>query len=595
MIMRMEEKMKTMIRRKILAGLLVLLLMCVPAGINAYAATDERGRDDATEPSGEITTETAESTDTLSPGDGQTENVEEDTIEQTTFCETTQDPGQSSAEQTENTGQTEQEPQNNDTEPTASASDAEPQDEPGTTPSASAENTTSGSSADEADPGPGLEFKIDDKHRFADMKAAYAKGYIPTVNDGKVTVIFPLQAVGTVKGNSITVTPDLGSTADSPFVYKNYQQTVKMTKEKPLGSKSEKTFDIYLVCVKLDLSPKRYNGVYPVMISVEATSGSGYKVEQTFTSFVTITDGRSTEPTEPYVPPETKPKTDPVLYVESYSVTPSPAVAGEPFAVTAVIRSRGGEKTIKNLRIQVGTDTQDLTLLDETDLLFVGTLEPDETAEVTIRYRADPGIASGKCHLSLALTGDAGDGAVLSASSALEIPVTQPMRLEGHFPVLPESANAGDSITLHFQAVNMGKSDAYNVRYEMDIPGLIPDSSAYIGTLPQADSGEKSINVFVGSKSMNHTLVDGEDEYGFTEGTITLLYEDELGREYREEKSFHMQIGKLVIEPATSQEHSEEETVGTQWWIAISAGACILAVIALAGFIGSRRKRKAAE
>ena len=94
---------------------------------------------------------------------------------------------------------------------------------------------------------------------------------------------------------------------------------------------------------------------------------------------------------------------------------------------------------------------------------------------------------------------------------------------------------------------------------------------------------------------MNHTLVDGEDEYGFTEGTITLLYEDELGREYREEKSFHMQIGKLVIEPATSQEHSEEETVGTQWWIAISAGACILAVIALAGFIGSRRKRKAAE
>ena len=456
---------------------------------------------------------------------------------------------------------------------------------------ASEEVPTSNYEEGDVDPGLGLEFRIIDNYRFSDMKSTYAKGYIPTVSNGTVNIVFPLEPIGTVNNNKITVTPDLGGTADSPFVYKNYQQTVKMTKERPVGNGTKKTFSVFLVCVKLQLSSKRYNGVYPVMINVEATSGTGNKVVQTFTSFVTITDGRSTEPTEPYIPPETKPQPAPVLYVESFTVTPEPAVAGQDFTVVANIRNRGSSKNVKNVQVRVSAETDQLTLMDDSDLFFIDVMEKGSALPLSIHYHADPGISAGKCHITLSISGEDGDGGAIDATGNIEFTVTQPMRIEASFPSMPESVNAGDTVSLAFQAVNMGKSDAYNVRFEMDIPGLIANGSAYIGTLSQANSSEQSMNVFIGQKSMNSTLADGADEYGYTEGTIALIYEDETGKEYREEKYYHTTINKLVIEPTTAPEQPREDPTSTQWWIFVAFGAGVIAVLASIGVLQKRKKK----
>lgn len=601
----MVKNMKKRILIALLSFLLIISLM-IPATVMGETESGDDQREsvtteiDSEEPSGESETESSrQESSTAEEPSSEELPATETASEKKTSSEQPVSEKQSSEDPTTSQKATSKEQPTSEPKTTEPPTSEEPSgveqssSEASIQPSSEEESTSNYEEGD-VDPGLGLEFKIIDNYRFSDMKNTYAKGYIPTVSNGTVNIVFPLEPIGTVKDNKITVTPDLGGTAESPFVYKNYQQTVKLTKEKPVGAGNRKTFSIFLVNVKLQLSSKRYNGVYPVMINVEATSGTGNKVVQTFTSFVTITDGRSTEPTEPYIPPETKPQSAPVLYVESFTVAPEPAVAGQDFSVTANIRNRGSNKTVKNVQIRVSAETDQLTLMDDSDLFFIEKIEKDSSVPLTIHYQADPGIMAGKCHITLSMSAEDGDGGVIDATGNIEFSVTQPMRIEGSFPTMPESVNAGDTILLAFQAVNMGKSDAYNVRFEMDIPGLIANGSAYIGTLSQASSSEQSMNVFIGQKSMNSTLADGADEYGLTEGTITLIYEDETGKEYREEKHFHTTINKLVIETTAVPKQPKEDSTGTQWWIFMAGGAGVIAVLAGIGILAKQKKKKAA-
>ena len=113
-----------------------------------------------------------------------------------------------------------------------------------------------------------LTFFLDDSHRYEGMAQSYRDGYLPTVENGRAILILPLLADGEVEGDRLTVAPELGSTESSPFVYRNYQQTVTASRETPLDG--GEPVELYLVRLSLELSPDRYNGVYPVGVTVTA-------------------------------------------------------------------------------------------------------------------------------------------------------------------------------------------------------------------------------------------------------------------------------------------------------------------------------------
>lgn len=138
----------------------------------------------------------------------------------------------------------------------------------------------------------------------------------------------------------------------------------------------------------------------------------------------------------------------------------------------------------------------------------------------------------------------------------------------------------------------MGKSSAYNVRFELDAAGLIPTGSAFIGNLESGSAGEAQMKVFVGAKNMNRDLAEGEELYGQTGGTITLIYEDENGTEYKEESYFNTKINELVIS-AGSEVQKEEENQTSAWWISIAIGAVVLA--GLAGILIWKKKKAVQE
>jgi hypothetical protein len=306
---------------------------------------------------------------------------------------------------------------------------------------------------------------------------------------------------------------------------------------------------------------------------------------------VTITDGKSTEPVtkEEVIPVETKPQSQPLLYISDYTVDPEVAVAGQTFLVTAVIRNTSKTRPVRNMAIRVSTDSTELTLLEDSSTVYWERLEADTTRSLQLRLRAENSIAVGKYNIMLDMTFDNEDAVTLSASGKVPVAVTQPMELQATFPDIASNVNAGDTVALSFQALNLGKSKAYNVRFELDGAGLIPNGVAYIGNLEAGSAGSAEMKVFVGSKDMNRTLEEGMERYGQTSGVLTMVYEDENGNELREEKHFGTFVEELVV---NSPKKDEPERSGFQWWIAVVAGAA--AVIAICGgllYVRYRRRK----
>lgn len=417
-----------------------------------------------------------------------------------------------------------------------------------------------------------LYFSIDDSHRYVGMAESYQQGYLPAVENGQAILILPLIGSQPAAGKTITVTPELGSTEGSPFVYRNYQKTVAETMEVPLEGGDP--IAVYLVCVELELSPERYNGVYPVVLAVQAKGAAGESFTGRFTSYVTITDGKSTEvPVEQ--PTEKAPEFQPFLYVERYSVQPDPVTAGEEFVVKASIHNSGKDQDVKNVKFQISSDSDALTLLEQSSTIVWDELKAGQSRELSLRYRAESSISVGKYHIRLDMSFDNESAMTMSAAGDLEVMVTQPLRVEGEYPVFSDGVNAGDTLSLTFQALNLGKSDVYNVRFELDAAGLIPSGSAFIGNLASGTSGSADMRVFVGAKSMNRDLEEGADLYGHTFGNMILIYEDENGTEYREENPFSTNIHELVI-GTTAAEEKPESNPARQWWIAAAGGIVIL-------------------
>jgi hypothetical protein len=121
----------------------------------------------------------------------------------------------------------------------------------------------------------------------------YTNGYTPVVSGNQVHVVLPL--IGTVQNDSIVVAPKLP--VDGPFLLGNYEFTLAN--------------GMFLIDRSFPLSSKRVNGTYPITFETRYTDMQGNAVTQSFTVYVTITDGIDPD----YVAPEVPERTEPPLIV----------------------------------------------------------------------------------------------------------------------------------------------------------------------------------------------------------------------------------------------------------------------------------------
>ena len=556
--------------KKLISILIIIMMLCTSIVTVAFA---DEGSDE----------QVSETTPLLESVASVIENaVESETVEQVT--ETVPEPTVLPSDTPVPTTTPEQE---STPEPTATP-ETPPTNTPVNTPSTPTTDTPVTTPPSEETPVNGAtRLQIDDANVYEGMDKAYNAGYLPQVKNGVVTLVLPLIADGDIKANQIVVTPNLGDSYSSPIQYKNYQKTFVLdehlvNEEKNKDTDIEERVEAYLVCFEFPLKSDRKNETYPVSLSIQAQSASGSIIQQTYTCYFTVTDGVSTDVvTEPEISvgmtmEEETPESQPRILISKYSIDAVPVSAGEEFTATVTLRNTSETMAVQNMVVTVSCDSANFVLLNDSNTIYIDKLGAGKTMDVKIRYKTDLETPPQRYNVNLSMSYDNSDAMSLASSGSIMVEVAQVPDVElAPFNLEPE-VNAGETIQMSFQVMNLGRSPIYNARVELSAPGLYPAGTGFIGNMEPGTAATTRLDVFIGMKE------DAEERYGATSGTVTLVYEDASGQEYTQEADIDTEIKALVISaPTTETEEEAESKAASQWWISVLAGSAVIGILAI--------------
>ena len=411
--------------------------------------------------------------------------------------------------------------------------------------------------------------RIDNSHVYDHMKQSYAKGYEPITDGGYAVIVLPLCCENESKPESLRVSAmlDAGSSA---FIVKNYEQTVPLTTQTADdGSEQE----IYLAEFWLELSDERINGCYPVQMQVADFN--------TYTVYVNITDGIDPNAKEPE-PPVTEPPEEPVILqpkILVQRISGGEINAGETAELHISLKNSSHIEMLQNLTVTASANAP-LVLEAAADTLYFERIGADEVFETVFRCKSNAGTPAGIYDIPLQYDFAYGKGMTGTGSGTARVTVGQPVKMAFPQVIVPTEAVVSDCLSLHLQAMNLGASAVSNVRAELTANGLLPEETAFIGTVNGGTSADAVLNVQVSSKR-------GTEPYGETEGQIIFTYTDENGQDHTETQNFTLMLKSPFSERTSAPEQADSHA----WmWIMAGIGSAILLLSAVLIF---RRKRGA--
>ncbi|MEA4853259.1 MAG: hypothetical protein VB082_03150 [Christensenella sp.] len=372
----------------------------------------------------------------------------------------------------------------------------------------------------------GSSLTIDNEHQYLStdgtplMEKTYQQGYRPIVANGMANIVLPLLAGADVDTTKpITTTIDMGDATSSPFVIKNYEKTYAFGNNKVTGG----TQPSYLVAYDLELSPSRQNGVYPVVITASYTLSDGTQESQQFTVFVTISDVPAPAP-EPEPTPDagggggtTGNTSQAKLIISNYTITPDPVNAGDKFTVEVTLRNTSKKQTVRNITATFKSAAEGLSPSDNTNTAYIEKIGADKTETFSFSMSARADSKSGPQKIEIALAYEDGSAAPLTATDEVTVEVHQKIRLTHDDPKFPTEATMGDSLTASLNLYNKGKSTLYNVTVKLEVPGIVPESSAFLGNMESGTS--KTADIYASVESDTSTAAPEGDPSGGTDAS----------------------------------------------------------------------------
>lgn len=429
------------------------------------------------------------------------------------------------------------------TEPTTEQA-KEPDKEPSTEPVKNPESVSA------------VEFNIDNENLYPGMSKTYSEGYMPECSEGKASIVIPVTATGDIKDNKISTAVQLGDTAGSPFVYKNYRKDVTL-KDWNINNSNKKN-KAYLVQYDLSLNNDRINGTYPVDVKVAGYDSKGNKVEDTYTLYVVITDGKEPDTGSSDDVPADEPTTEitfaPKVLVKEYKTE---STGENKLKVNITIYNSSKSENVRNLTVSVSNTVEGLQLESPSDTVFVDKLNVGDTYVVTYEYSYSKKLASGQYNLALAMDYADDKGTAFTSAGNAKISIEQPLDVTFDPVNFPAEVEVGDKVTVNLNAINLGNTPVYNVRAILEADGVEPAGTLFIGAIEAGAVGNGSVDVSIGGLSTGNL-------YGYTSGTITCCYEDADGTEY----TYEMEFETNIMSPFTQTTTTAEKPADTsQWWI----------------------------
>ncbi len=408
---------------------------------------------------------------------------------------------------------------------------------------------------------------IDNMNVYENMQQSYAQGYEPMIVGEEAIIVLPLCCTHENRPESLRLSVRLEP--DSPFIVKNYEQTV------PLALHTDTSgieHTVYLAEVRLAMYMDRVNGCYPVQLQVAEFD--------TFTVYVNITDGIDPNAEEPAPPPETAPPEEPVILMPKIlvqGVSGGDIQAGETAELHVILKNTSRTESLQNLTVTASASAP--IQMKSAHTLYFEQIPANAEFETVFCCQTATDTAAGTYFLSLQFDYAYGKGMTGSGSGNAAMTVSQPVRMSFPQVLLPAEAVVSDRLELHIQAINLGVTAAQNVRAELKCDGLLPEKTAFLGSVSGGTSAECILNVQVSSKH-------GAEMYGETAGQLVFTYADESGREHTETQDF-----SLVLKSPFSERKAEPEQVSPKYWIWIMAGI-FGGILLLTVYLMIRRRKR---
>lgn len=405
---------------------------------------------------------------------------------------------------------------------------------------------------------------IDSATLYTGMNKTYAQGYMPSVKDGKTYLILPL--LGETYDGRVSVTLDLGATANSPFVYGNYSQT-----------RAYNWGGAYLFAFEIPLEEGRYNGSYPIIANAAYLDANGSAARQSFTVYITITDGQT--PPDPNDIPKVEAE-KPELFISGCSIDPQTVGGDSEFTVTLTIDNIGNLRA-RSVKLSWESSEAGILPADANNAILLENIASEESTTASFKLKTTKDVLAGNRAFSVTLDYEDLYGGTYTATRQFLVNVTQPVEISYDTFSVAKSVTAGDTFTLPANVFNVGKATLRNVSVTVEGAGLFPTSSVFLGDILPGEAGYGELKIFVGMLSMTEGYTES---YGQTYGRYVITYYDDADQEYAVSIDFTTEIKAPVIEADTG--NAEEQKPVVQWWVAVLVGFAVIAVLVTAIVMG---------
>ena len=294
----------------------------------------------------------------------------------------------------------------------------------------------------------------------------------------------------------------------------------------------------------------------------------------------------------------------PRIIISSVSTKPNIAKAGKPCELSITLHNTSSTQALTNMKVSLGSDETDFSFAkNSAGSHFISSLGRGQYTTITYDLDISPSAKSEPHKLSLHIDYQAGDSE-FSSDETFVIKVKQPMRVQIDEIKFPPEVNAGETLAVPLNVMNLGLDTIYNVRATIKVDGLIQEKTAFLGNIESGAAGAGELYAFAagkGADAESAALTQGdeaakqntEDMYGDIMGTLTVAYEDSYGKVYKKTYDVAGSILPPVIDAVDEDDGAEEAKAKTPWLVATLSLFAVIAGVLIASLIIKRKKEHA--
>ena len=399
---------------------------------------------------------------------------------------------------------------------------------------------------------PGGALAIDPVHIYPGMDKSYSEGYLPSVSDGKVSIVLPL--VGAVRNGKIRVVPETpqgGPFASGNYIFDVYEETYSVNDTE--GNTEE--VKAYLVTLELRVTGGQ-PGTFPVGFGVSYTGSYNMEMEQYFAVNVTLglADAGA------------------YLRIAEAEITPDEPSGDTEITVRALIANTGAADA-RNVTVRASSEDGEFVLTSDLNGVFIETIQRGGSAEAVFTFRVSDRASDGEHIISIEA-----DSSAASCEGRFRVNVRQPVELAFEPGGMPDTVDSGSSVSQPITVFNPSCGTAYNVQIRLDMDGVIC-AAVYIDRILPGEQVEKELKMLI-------TELRGMNRCGETNGAFTVTYEDQSGNHRQITRNLKTRISESEAltdsEKAALEKEEMQRNTLSKWWISTLAAVAVIAILASA-------------